>query len=248
MVQQKILGVIEVLNKLDGTEFGEQDLEAMVAIANTTAMAIENTRQYQVIQDAFKNTISTLAAAIDVKDPYACGHSQRVMEYTSMAGANFSLSLEEMEILRHAAVLHDIGKIETDSCILNKGGPLTQEEWEIIRQHPAAGARLLKEISYLEKASDLVLHHHERFDGRGYPGGLRGEEIPLGARLIAIADAFDTMTTGRAYCPVMTIDQALQELQDCSGSQFCPVAVRAFVSGLRVHTGAETPDQTPLPD
>ncbi len=243
MVQQKILGVIEALNKLDGSEFGEQDLEAVVSVATTTAMAIENTRQYQVILDAFKNTISTLAATIDAKDPYACGHSQRVMEYTSMAAAYFSLSPEEADTLRHAAILHDIGKIEIDSCILGKPAPLTEAEWEIVHQHPALGANLLREIAFLEKASKLVLCHHERYDGKGYPEGLKGEEIPLGSKLIAIADAFDTMTTGRSYCPAVTIDQAVEELQDCSGSQFCPVAVKAFISGLRLHTGGEPQNQ-----
>jgi HD-GYP domain-containing protein (c-di-GMP phosphodiesterase class II) len=248
MVQYKILGVIEVLNKMDDTEFDEHDLEAVVSVATTTAMAIENTRQCQVILDAFKNTISTLAAAIDAKEPYACGHSQRVMEYTVMAGTYFSLSPEENETLRNAAVLHDIGKIVIDSCILNKKEALTPEEWELIRQHPAAGANLLKEITYLEKASELVLYHHERFDGKGYPEGLRGEDIPLGARLIAIADAFDTMTTGRAYRPAMSIDQAVKELQACAGTQFCPIAVEAFVSGLRVHTGTPPSEQPDPPD
>jgi HD-GYP domain-containing protein (c-di-GMP phosphodiesterase class II) len=237
IVQHRILGVIEVLNKLDGTDFGEQDLEAVVNVATTTAMSIENTRQYQVILEAFKNTLSTLAAAIDAKDPYACGHSQRVMEYTVMAGAYFSISPEEMDTLRNAAVLHDIGKIGVDSSILNKDGPLTQSEWVKVRQHSVIGANMLKEITSLEIASELVLRHHERFDGKGYPDGLKGEEIPLGARLIAIADAFDTMTTGRSYRPVLTIEQALKELQNCAGTQFCPVAVTAFVSGLRIHTG-----------
>jgi len=248
MVQHKILGVIEAINKMDDTEFEEHDLEAIVSVATTTAMAIENTRQYQVILDAFKNTISTLAAAIDAKDPYACGHSQRVMEYTVMAGTYFSLSPDENEILRSAAILHDIGKIEIDSCILNKKDALTPEEWEVIRQHPAKGANLLREITYLEKASELVLYHHERFDGKGYPEGLRGEEIPLGARLIAIADAFDTMTTGRAYHQAMSIEQAIEELQECSGTQFCPVAVTAFVSGLRIHTGSQSPEPYTPPD
>jgi HD-GYP domain-containing protein (c-di-GMP phosphodiesterase class II) len=206
-------------------------------------MAIENTRQHQVILDAFRNTITALAASIDAKDPYACGHSQRVMEYTIMTGTHFSLSPEEMDTLYNAAVLHDVGKMELDSCILSKPGPLTQAEWEIIHQHPAAGASLLGEITLLEKASELVLYHHERYDGKGYPEGLKGEEIPLGARLIAIAEAFDTMTTGRAYCPAVTIDQALKELQDNAGSQFCPVAVTAFISGLRLHTGGEQQNQ-----
>jgi putative nucleotidyltransferase with HDIG domain len=236
MVQHKILGVMEALNKLDGSDFGEADLEAVVAMATTTAMAIDNTRQYHTIQDAFKNTICMLATVVDAKDPYACGHSQRVMEYTAMAGAYFSINHEELETLRHGAVLHDIGKIEIDTSILNKIDPLTQMEWEIIRQHPAAGANMLKRIPFLEKAAELVLCHHERFDGNGYPRGLKGENIPLGARLISIADAFDTMTTGRVYHPAMTIDQAVKELQNNAASQFCPVAVTAFISGLHIHT------------
>jgi HD-GYP domain-containing protein (c-di-GMP phosphodiesterase class II) len=243
IVQQKILGVIEALNKLDGSEFNEKDLEAVTSVATTTAMSIENTRQYQLILDGFRKTISTLAAAIDAKDPHACGHSQRVMEYTSLAGAYFSLSSEDIDALRNAAVLHDIGKIEIDSCILGKPSSLTEEEWEIVRKHPAMGARLLDDIPFLKKESELVLYHHERYDGKGYPEGLKGEEIPLGSRLIAIADAFDTMTTGRAYYAAVTIDQALKELQDCAGSRFCPAAVKAFVSGLRMHM--TRPDLTP---
>jgi HD-GYP domain-containing protein (c-di-GMP phosphodiesterase class II) len=236
MVQHKILGVMETLNKLDGSDFGEADLESVVAIATTTAMAIENTRQYHTIQDAFKNTICMLAAVVDAKDPYACGHSQRVMEYAAMAGTYFSITPDEIETLRHAAVLHDIGKIEIDAAILYKTDPLTQMEWETVRKHPVTGANMLKNIPFLEKAAELVICHHERFDGKGYPKGMKGDNIPLGARLIAIADAFDTMTTGRAYHPTMTVDQALKELQDNAGSQFCPVAVTAFVSALHFHT------------
>jgi response regulator RpfG family c-di-GMP phosphodiesterase len=244
MVQRRILGVIEALNKQDGSEFGEQDLEAVVTVATTTAMAIENTRQYQTTQEAFKNTISTLASAIDAKDPHACGHSQRVMEYSVMAGSYFSISPEEMETLGNAAILHDIGKIDVDCSILDKNDPLTQDEWEKIRQHPITGAKLLKEITSLEMASELVLHHHERFDGKGYPAGLKGEDIPLGARLISIADAFDTMTTGRTYRPAMTIDQSIKELQDYAGTQFCPIAVTAFTSGLRIHFGETSPNRS----
>jgi HD-GYP domain-containing protein (c-di-GMP phosphodiesterase class II) len=243
IVQHRILGVMEALNKLDGTEFDEQDLEAVVSVATSTAMAIENTRQYQTILEAFNNTISTLAATVDAKDPHSCGHSQRVMEYTLMAADYFSLSRDEVETLKNAAVLHDIGKIGVDCYILTKDTPLTPEEWEKIRQHSVIGASLLKEITSLEMASELVLHHHERFDGKGYPEGLKGEDIPLGARIIAIADAFDTMTTGRSYHSALTIDQALKELQDCAGTQFCPVSVTAFVSGLRIHIGGTQTDR-----
>jgi len=235
-VHRRILGVIEVLNKLDGSEFEEQDLEAVVSVATTAAMAIENTRLHQTVLDAYKNTIKTLAAAIDAKDPYTRGHSQRVMEYTLLAGAYLSFSSEEMETLEYASILHDIGKISVDSTILNKPGALTKSEWEIILEHPAVGANLLRGITFLEKASELVLCHHERFDGGGYPNGIRGEVIPLGARLIAVADAFDTMTTDRSYRAAMTVDHSVRELYNCSGSQFCPIAVKAFISGLHLNT------------
>jgi len=236
IVHRKILGVIEVLNKRDGSEFGEQDLEAVVSVATTSAMAIENTRLHQTVLEAYKNTITALAAAIDAKDPYTCGHSQRVQEYSLLAGAFLSLSNEEMETLEYAGILHDVGKIAIDSQILNKPGTLTASEWEIMHEHPIVGADLLTEIPFLEKSSELVLCHHERFDGKGYPNGTKGENIPLGARLIAVADAFDTMTTDRAYRPAMSVDAAVRELHNGAGSQFCPVAVKAFISGLRLNT------------
>jgi len=236
-VHHKILGVIEVLNKLDGSEFEEQDMEAVISVANTAAMAIENTRLHQTVLEAYKNTIKTLAAAIDAKDPYTRGHSQRVMEYTLLAGAYLSFSSEEMETLEYAAILHDIGKISIDSSILNKPGSLSKSEWELIREHPIIGANLLRGIPFLEKASELVLCHHEKFNGEGYPGGLKGKEIPLGSRLIAVADAFDTMTTDRSYRAAMTVEHAVKELRNCSGSQFCPGAVKAFISGLRLNAG-----------
>jgi response regulator RpfG family c-di-GMP phosphodiesterase len=236
MVHRKILGVIEVLNKLDGNNFGEQDLEAVVSVASTAAMAIENTRLHQTLLEAYKSTIRALAAAIDAKDPYTRGHSQRVMEFTLLAASYLSVPTEEMETLEYAGILHDVGKLAIDTQIINKPGPLDAGEWEKIREHPAIGANILKEIPFLEKASELVLCHHERYDGGGYPNGLKGENIPMGARLICVADAFDTMTTDRSYRPAMPVDSAIKELYNCTGSQFCPVAVKAFISGLRLHT------------
>jgi HD-GYP domain-containing protein (c-di-GMP phosphodiesterase class II) len=235
-VHRRILGVIEVLNKLDGTEFGEQDLEAVVSVANTAAMAIENTRLHQTVLEAYTCTITALATAIDAKDPYTRGHSQRVMDYALLAGTYLAISNEDIETLEYAGILHDVGKIAIDSQILNKPGALSPAEWAIIREHPTIGANILKEIPFLEKASELVLCHHERYNGEGYPNGLKGEDIPIGARLIAVADAFDTMTTDRAYRPAMPVEYAVKELHNCSGSQFCPIAVKAFVSGLRLHT------------
>ena len=234
-VNRQVLGVIEVLNKRDGSVFGEPDLEAVVSVATAAAMAIENTRLHQTILEAYKNTIGALAGAVDAKDQCTRGHSRRVMEYTIRAGAVLCLAADELETLEYAGILHDVGKIAIDSCILNKPGPLTPAEWDIIHTHPSIGANLLAGIPFLEKASELVLCHHEKYDGKGYPNGLRGEEIPLGARLIAVAEAYDAMTTDHCYRSALPIDAAVKELNNCSGSQFCPVAVKAFISVLRLN-------------
>jgi putative nucleotidyltransferase with HDIG domain len=235
VAHSKTIGVLEVLNKVDASDFNNQDMQVVVSVATTAAMAIDNTRLHQTVLDAYTNTISTLAATIDAKDPYTLGHSHRVMKLTLLAGSSLSLPPEEMETLEYAAILHDIGKIFVDARILNKPDALESSDRNIIREHSTIGANLLKKIPFLEKASDLVLYHHERYDGKGYPDGLKGEEIPMGARLIAVADAFDSMTTDRSYRAALDIDCAMSQLKECSGTQFCPIAVEAFISGFRVY-------------
>jgi HD-GYP domain-containing protein (c-di-GMP phosphodiesterase class II) len=233
-VKRKIIGVIEVLNKHDGGVFDEEDMKAVVSIATTAAMAIENTQIQQSLLEAYKSTITALAASIDAKDRFTQGHSERVMEYSLKASAALSMSEEEAQVLEYAGVLHDVGKIIIDSSILSKPGPLTPGEWEVMHNHPSVGAKLLKEIPYMERAAELVLRHHERYDGTGYPDRLRGEAIPLGSRIIAAAEAFDTMTTDRPYRSALSIDAAVKELNKCVGSQFCPVAVRGLLAGLHL--------------
>jgi HD-GYP domain-containing protein (c-di-GMP phosphodiesterase class II) len=231
LLQRKLIGVIEVLNKSDGSDFNGRDLETLTSVASTAAMAIENAQLHQTVLNAYKSTIKALAAAIDAKDHYTCGHSQRVMEYALLGAEPLSLLRDELDVLEYAGILHDIGKIGIADSILSKDGQLTDREWEIIRQHPLIGADMLKDIPFLEKARVLILHHHERYDGGGYPGGVSGEDIPLGARLIAIADAFDTMTTDRAYRAAFSVDRAIKELVKYAGTQFCPMALEAFISG-----------------
>jgi HD-GYP domain-containing protein (c-di-GMP phosphodiesterase class II) len=235
IVNRRILGVIEVLNKLDGSRFDERDLEVVVSIATTAAISIENIRQHQGILSAFKTTLATIMSAIDTKDPSMRGHSQRVTEYAMLASTYFSITPEEKETLEYASMLHDLGKIVIDSRILNKADALTPPEWEIVRQHSTIGANLLRQIPVLEKASEIVLYHHERYDGQGYPEGLKGEDIPLGARLIAVANAYDAMTTDRSYRQAMSIERSVKELHSCSGIQFCPAAVKALISGLHLN-------------
>lgn len=236
VVRRKVIGVIEVLNKLDGSDFSTQDLRTLTSVASTAAMAIENTKLHQTVMEAYKSTIMALAAAIDAKDYYTRGHSQRVMEYALLAGTSLSLLEHELEVLQYASILHDIGKIGIADNILNKPKPLTDREWEIMVQHPEIGTNILKDIPFLEEARTLILHHHERYDGSGYPDGLNCNDIPLGSRLIAVADAFDTMTTERSYRVSLSVDHAIEELYRSSGTQFCPIAVDAFVSGYNTQS------------
>jgi putative methionine-R-sulfoxide reductase with GAF domain len=234
-VNKKILGVIEVLNKRDGTPFGERDLEAVVSVANTAAMAIENTRLYQNLMEAYKNTLEGAANAVDMKGPYTRGHSQRVMEYASKAGLVLSFSPEEMETLQFAGLLHDIGKLLIDTTILTKTAPLTPKEWDEYRRHPSIGAELMANIPFLTKVRPLVLYHHEQFDGKGYPEGLKGEDIPMGARLIAVANSYDAMTNDSLFSPARSIEDAVKTLRENAGAKFCPVAVKSLISGLRLN-------------
>lgn len=230
---REVVGVLEVLNKVGESGFNEQDLEVLIPLASTAAVAISNAKLHRAVLDGYKNTIKALAAAIDARDPYTCGHSQRVTKYALLGGTLLVFSGGELEVLEYAGILHDIGKIGIADSILTKRGALTPEEKDIMRTHPVIGANMIKEIPFLEKASRLVLHHHERYDGKGYPDGLKGEDIPIGARLIAVADAFDTMTTDRSYQAVLSADYAISELYTFSGAQFCPIAVEAFISGFQ---------------
>ena len=235
VVQRRIIGVIEVLNKLDGSNFSENDLETLVSVASTVAVSIENAKLHQHLLNSYRSTIRALAAAIEAKDPYTCGHSQRVMEYAMLGGASLSFLGDEVEVLEYAGVLHDVGKIGIADSILTKPAALAPAEWAIMREHSQIGASILDGIPFLEKAQELILHHHERYDGKGYPDGLKGEEIPIGARLLAVADAFDTMTTDRSYRSALSVDYAVDELYRCSSTQFCPVAAEAFIAGFKSH-------------
>ena len=228
----KVIGVVEVLNKLDGSDFNEQDLETLVAVGATAAIAIENSKLHQSVIDGYKGTMKALAAAIDAKDPYTRGHSQRVVEYALLGGVALSFSQEELEVLEYASILHDIGKIGIADSILSKPGHLNAEEYNAFLEHPVIGANIIDGIPFLNAVRALVLHHHERYDGLGYPDGLKGDDIPMGARLLAVADTFDSITTDRTYRTALSAEHAINELRRCSRDQFCPIAVEAFISAF----------------
>lgn len=183
---------------------------------------------YAQMRKAYLATIQAMVAAIEARDPYTAGHSKRVAEYTVATARLLRLPEEQTERLEYSAWLHDVGKLAIPDHILQKRGPLTTAEWNYMKRHPETGANILRQIKLLGSDVDVILHHHERWDGGGYPDLLRGGEIPLGARLIAIADAFEAMTSARPYRAQLTKEQALAELRRCAGTQFDPKLVEIF--------------------
>jgi putative nucleotidyltransferase with HDIG domain len=182
------------------------------------------------VRRSYRATLEALLAALDTRDTETEGHSERVAAYTMLIAQQLNLPEEELQPIEHGALLHDIGKIGVPDHILYKPGPLTPEEWEIMKQHPVIGYKMCMKIGMLRPAAPIVLHHHERWDGRGYPYGLNGAEIPLGARIFAIADTLDAMTSDRPYRKALSFAQAREEIERCAGSQFDPELVQVFLA------------------
>jgi putative nucleotidyltransferase with HDIG domain len=180
--------------------------------------------------DDLHEIVEALTTALDAKNASTCGHSERVAELSLILAQGMGLSAVEQEWIHIGAHLHDIGKIGVPDEILNKPGKLTNEEFAIIRQHSAIGGNIIDKIKVFRPIAGMVRHHHERFDGKGYPDRLRGEDIPLGARIVAIADAFDAMTTLRSYRLPLSLDEAMAEMRQGRGSQFDPAIVDVFIS------------------
>ena len=177
--------------------------------------------------------LATFSAALEARDPYLRGHSARVTSIAEGLARRLGWRGARLDALRLGGSLHDVGKIAVNASVLCKPGPLTDDELEQIRTHPVAGARLIEGVEDFHPALPYVLHHHERWDGTGYPHRLTGEQIPIEARLLGVADAFDAMTSLRSYRPALSVEQALAELQHCAGSQFDPELAETFVGGWR---------------
>ena len=232
VTRENTIGVISVLREDAKSQFTEDDQLLLANISSQIAVAIENYRLNLDIERTYVETIMALALAVEAKDPYSAGHSKRVGFYSRQIGELLELDEETLRMLNDAGVLHDIGKIGIKDEILLKPNPLTPDEEKIMQQHAVIGEAIVKPVRSLQRVVSLVRHHHERYDGTGYPSGLKGEEIPLGARILAVADTYDSMVTDRPYRKRLPVDQAKAELKKCAGLQYDPRVVEAFLTIL----------------
>jgi len=219
--------------------YSHDDHYFLTILAGSIARDIEITNLYGSIKKDYINSIYALAAAVDAKDHYTHGHSTTVMNYATKIAEALKLSDEMIEDIKYAGLLHDVGKIGISESIINKPGKLTKEEFSIIKMHPQLGANIVAKIDSLKKLVPLVMSHHEWVNGTGYPLGLRAEEIPIGGRILSIADAFSTITSKRPYREERTIEDGITELRRCAGTQFDQELVEVFVSVLRAEQEAE---------
>jgi response regulator RpfG family c-di-GMP phosphodiesterase len=226
--QTNSLGIINVTNRFGDQPYTALDLRNLDFIADTASVAINNQIKGIKLQESYFATVKSLALALDAKDRYTAGHSESVQRYSVSIAGQLGLSPEETANIERAGALHDIGKIGIPDTIINKPGRLTDEEFEKIKEHPAIGEQMILPIPFLNSARGIIRHHHERYDGRGYPDGIQGNEIELGARIMAVADTFDAMTSDRSYRQASSAEEARAELNRCRGSQFDPTVVDAF--------------------
>jgi HD-GYP domain-containing protein (c-di-GMP phosphodiesterase class II) len=217
-------------------------LEALGVLGTQTAVALRNARAVDSARDLYFATLRALALAMETKDPYARGTTDRVVRYATALGREMGLDEQELQSLEVASLLHDIGMSATGETVVACDRPLSTFERGLLKLHPVLAAEILEEVPALKKVIPIVYHHHERYDGEGYVVGLSGESIPLGSRILAIADAFTAMTSKRPYRGAMTVEQALEELEGNAGSQFDPEVVRAFVEMMR-REGSPAPDE-----
>ncbi len=228
--RDQLIGVINCERVLGRkVPFTQENLDILDTLASQASVAIENARLYHNLLNVYLETIRALAAAIDAKDSYTHGHSKRVTEISVALAQVMGCHRDEIDMIRHAALLHDVGKIGIAENILLKPGRLTDEEFEKIKDHPMIGAGILGSIEFLKVVCDVIEHHHERFDGKGYPDRLKADEIPLGSRIICVADSFDAITSSRPYRQPLSFDEAEREIERCGGSQFDPRVVAAFI-------------------
>ena len=232
-VKKKIIGVLEAINKKGKKGFDKEDLSLLTSLADQVAIALDNSRLYQELEEMFFQTADSLADAIEQRDPYTGGHTQRVTLYSQAIAKYLQLKPLERKWLKITSVLHDIGKIGIEDHILKKPTRLSPKEFDLIKHHSDIGAKIIGHIRQLKEIVPGVKYHHEQINGKGYPDGLRGKDIPILAKIVAVADTYDAMTTDRPYRKAMEKEAAIEELKRCSGTQLDKEVVEAFIYAYR---------------
>ncbi len=235
---RQVIGVLNVHRKSDGASFTNSDLHLLKILANHAAICIESGKLMTDLESTYCNAFGSMSQLLEAKDPYTQGHTERVTELCELLGTELLEDPEELHALVLAARLHDIGKIGVHESILNKRGKLTEEEWMIVRQHPLIADRVLAPVQFLKQARPIVRGHHERMDGKGYPDGLRGDQLSMAHRIIIVADAFDAMRSDRAYRRALTPEEIERELTDGSGTQFDPRVAQVMIELMRAEAVA----------
>ncbi len=228
-VQEKVYGVLNVHLPKGSNSFSEYDLKFLNILGGETAVTLENIRLYESVENFYLEMVQTLARIIDAKDSYTGDHAARARERAVKLAKELNMPEQMVRYVEYAALLHDIGKIGIDARILLKPGKLTEEEFSEIKKHPVIGYQILAPIEFLAPVAQMVLYHQEWYNGAGYPDGLKGEEIPIGSRIVSTIDAWDAMTSDRPYRKAMPREKAREELQKGAGKQFDPRVIDAFL-------------------
>jgi putative nucleotidyltransferase with HDIG domain len=232
-VKGELKGFVFTGPKLSGEPYTDYDRDIMEFISNSIGIGMENVRLMEQLQVTYVATLRSLIQILEAKDPYTRGHTERVASYSVALAKCLNMGPDEVRRILFGSLLHDIGKMGLRDDIINKPGPLSPEEWVQMKLHPVVGAQIVEKMEFLTGAIDIVRHHHESWDGKGYPDGLAGENIPLTARIVTVADSFDAMTTDRPYRKALSVAEALRRIEESAGIQFDPRLAKVFVAYVK---------------
>ena len=229
LVRGTIRGVLGATDKVSLRAMGTEDVALLESVASQVAICVENLELSKNIEETYYNTLVMLARIVEARDTYSAGHLERVFSYMQMFADKLEIEEETKKVLIGGALLHDLGKVGIADSILKKKGMLTADEYQTMKQHSVIGENILKPLRSMSKLSDMVRHHHEMYDGTGYPDGLKGEEIPLASRILAVIDIYDAITTDRSYRDLMSKDEAIKTLRSYAGNKLDPELVDVFI-------------------
>lgn len=232
-IQGTPLGLILISKRQAEEGFSRSDIQVMSIIANQASVALHNSRLMRDLERGYLNTLHSLNLVLEAKHPYTRGHTQRVTRYSLLIAKAMKLPEEDLRVIRDGATLHDIGKVGVSEVILNKKEMLTDEEMQQVRRHPIIGDEIIRPIGFLAHTRPIIRHHHERIDGKGWPDGVDGRNLPMVVRLVSVADAFDAMTSMRAYRQPLSFDRICEEMTRNAGTQFAPDVVEVLLKLIR---------------